>query len=103
MKKRNTLKLLPKLYFVGVIEEKGTNLTLLASFARQGRKFKKKKLQRALASPSQRSNLLQELFIDIALEVNDRTKVSNCHWGFDFQVWKSLYNEFCSSKLTQKI
>ncbi|GMI97085.1 hypothetical protein like AT5G59960 [Hibiscus trionum] len=34
----------------------------------------KKKLQRALASPSQRRNLLQELFADIALEVDDRAK-----------------------------
>ncbi|XP_039043520.1 uncharacterized protein LOC120182693 [Hibiscus syriacus] len=33
-----------------------------------------KKLQRALASPSQRRNLLQELFADIALEVDDRAK-----------------------------
>ncbi|KAK8497691.1 hypothetical protein V6N12_021134 [Hibiscus sabdariffa] len=101
MKKRNTLKLLPKLYFVGVIEEKAFVIYCLSQRALP--RNSKKKLQRALASPSQRSNLLQELFIDIALEVNDRTKVSNCHWGFDFQVWKSLYNEFCSSKLTQKI
>ncbi|KAG8387816.1 hypothetical protein BUALT_Bualt02G0060500 [Buddleja alternifolia] len=34
-----------------------------------------KKLQRALASASQRRNLLQELFADIALEVDDRAKV----------------------------
>ncbi|KAI3461528.1 hypothetical protein Pfo_018191 [Paulownia fortunei] len=33
-----------------------------------------KKLQRALASASQRRNLLQELFADIALEVDDRAK-----------------------------
>ncbi|XP_039012681.1 uncharacterized protein LOC120141984 [Hibiscus syriacus] len=33
-----------------------------------------KKLLRALASPSQRRNLLQELFADIALEVDDRAK-----------------------------
>ncbi|GAB4860186.1 hypothetical protein Ancab_011664 [Ancistrocladus abbreviatus] len=33
-----------------------------------------KKLQRAVASPSQRINLLQELFADIALEVDDRAK-----------------------------
>ncbi|XP_047976163.1 uncharacterized protein LOC125218523 isoform X2 [Salvia hispanica] len=33
-----------------------------------------KKLQRALASPSQSRNLLQELFADIALEVDDRAK-----------------------------
>ncbi|XP_021279185.1 uncharacterized protein LOC110412866 [Herrania umbratica] len=33
-----------------------------------------KKLQRALASSSQRRNLLQELFADIALEVDDRAK-----------------------------
>nr|KJB20146.1 hypothetical protein B456_003G135100 [Gossypium raimondii] len=33
-----------------------------------------KKLQRALASPTQRRNLLQELFADIALEVDDRAK-----------------------------
>ncbi|PON51446.1 K-stimulated pyrophosphate-energized sodium pump protein [Trema orientale] len=33
-----------------------------------------KKLQKALASPSQRPNLLQELFADIALEVDDRAK-----------------------------
>lgn len=33
-----------------------------------------KKLQRAEASPSQRRNLLQELFADIALEVDDRAK-----------------------------
>ncbi|KAF3453848.1 hypothetical protein FNV43_RR04289 [Rhamnella rubrinervis] len=33
-----------------------------------------KKLQRALGSPSQRRNLLQELFADIALEVDDRAK-----------------------------
>nr|XP_016501201.1 PREDICTED: uncharacterized protein LOC107819593 isoform X2 [Nicotiana tabacum] len=33
-----------------------------------------KKLQRALTSPSQRRNLLQELFADIALEVDDRAK-----------------------------
>ncbi|KDO72920.1 hypothetical protein CISIN_1g018177mg [Citrus sinensis] len=33
-----------------------------------------KKLQRALASPSQRRNLLQELFADIALEVDDRAR-----------------------------
>ncbi|KAF4358671.1 hypothetical protein CsatB_029781 [Cannabis sativa] len=33
-----------------------------------------KKLQRALASPSQRPNLLQELFADIALEVDDRAR-----------------------------
>ncbi|KAL7127411.1 hypothetical protein ABFS83_14G250900 [Erythranthe nasuta] len=33
-----------------------------------------KKLQRALASVSQRRNLLQELFADIALEVDDRAK-----------------------------
>lgn len=61
MKKRGTLKLLLELYFVGVIEDGGifvniikdlasgehlkdrdttqTNLTLLASFARQGRMF----------------------------------------------------------------
>lgn len=61
MKKRSTLKLLSELYFVGVIEDSGifmniikdltslehlkdrdttqTNLTLLASFARQGRIF----------------------------------------------------------------
>lgn len=61
MKKRSTLKLLLELYFVGVIEDGGifmnivkdltslehlkdrdttqTNLTLLASFARQGRIF----------------------------------------------------------------
>ncbi|XVF75478.1 hypothetical protein PTKIN_Ptkin13bG0191200 [Pterospermum kingtungense] len=61
MKKRSTLKLLLELYFVGVIEDKGifitiikdltstehlkdrdatqTNLTLLSSFARQGRVF----------------------------------------------------------------
>lgn len=61
MKKRSTLKLLLELYFVGVIEDSGifiniikdltstehlkdrdatqTNLTLLASFARQGRVF----------------------------------------------------------------
>ena len=61
MKKRSTLKLLLELYFVGVIEDSGifvniikdltsiehlkdrdttqTNLTLLASFARQGRIF----------------------------------------------------------------
>ena len=61
MKKRSTLKLLLELYFVGVIEDNGifiniikdltstehlkdrdatqTNLTLLASFARQGRMF----------------------------------------------------------------
>ncbi|KAK6144572.1 hypothetical protein DH2020_021392 [Rehmannia glutinosa] len=34
-----------------------------------------KKLQRALASASQRRKLLQELFADIALEVDDRAKV----------------------------
>ncbi|TQE03789.1 hypothetical protein C1H46_010596 [Malus baccata] len=61
MKKRSTLKLLSELFFVGVIEDGGifvniikdlasgehlkdrdttqTNLTLLASFARQGRMF----------------------------------------------------------------
>ncbi|CAK9137854.1 unnamed protein product [Ilex paraguariensis] len=33
-----------------------------------------KKLQRALVSPSQRRNLLEELFADIALEVDDRAK-----------------------------
>ncbi|XP_020214532.1 uncharacterized protein LOC109798611 [Cajanus cajan] len=33
-----------------------------------------KKLQRALANSSQRRNLLQELFADIALEVDDRAK-----------------------------
>lgn len=33
-----------------------------------------KKLQRALDSPSQRRNLLQELFADIALEVDDRAR-----------------------------
>ncbi|KAK6271958.1 hypothetical protein POUND7_009041 [Theobroma cacao] len=33
-----------------------------------------KKLQRALASSSQRRNLLQQLFADIALEVDDRAK-----------------------------
>ncbi|XP_057956091.1 uncharacterized protein LOC131149559 [Malania oleifera] len=33
-----------------------------------------RKLQRALASPSQRRNLLQELFADIALEVDDRAR-----------------------------
>ncbi|KAK9279366.1 hypothetical protein L1049_013045 [Liquidambar formosana] len=33
-----------------------------------------KKLQRALSSPSQRRNLLQELFADIALEVDDRAR-----------------------------
>ncbi|XP_059315227.1 uncharacterized protein LOC132065724 isoform X1 [Lycium ferocissimum] len=33
-----------------------------------------KKLQRALTSPSLRRNLLQELFADIALEVDDRAK-----------------------------
>ncbi|KAM7522222.1 hypothetical protein LguiA_012124 [Lonicera macranthoides] len=33
-----------------------------------------RKLQRAIASPSQRRNLLQELFADIALEVDDRAK-----------------------------
>ncbi|KAM1148854.1 hypothetical protein ACFX2B_029214 [Malus domestica] len=33
-----------------------------------------KKLQRALASPSQRRNLLQELFADIALEIDERAK-----------------------------
>ncbi|EYU18952.1 hypothetical protein ABFS82_04G184000 [Erythranthe guttata] len=33
-----------------------------------------KKLRRALASPSQRRNLLQELFADVALEVDDRAK-----------------------------
>uniref|UniRef100_A0A803LCM0 Uncharacterized protein n=1 Tax=Chenopodium quinoa TaxID=63459 RepID=A0A803LCM0_CHEQI len=33
-----------------------------------------KKLQRAEASPSQRRNVLQELFADIALEVDDRAK-----------------------------
>ncbi|KAK6142121.1 hypothetical protein DH2020_006989 [Rehmannia glutinosa] len=33
-----------------------------------------KKLQRALASASQRRNLLQELFADVALEVDDRAK-----------------------------
>ncbi|KAL0418111.1 UNVERIFIED_CONTAM: hypothetical protein Sradi_1224600 [Sesamum radiatum] len=33
-----------------------------------------KKLQRALASATQRPNLLQELFADIALEVDDRAK-----------------------------
>ncbi|KAL3750695.1 hypothetical protein ACJRO7_011748 [Eucalyptus globulus] len=33
-----------------------------------------KKLQRALASASQRRNLLQELFADIALEVDDKAK-----------------------------
>ena len=61
MKKRSSLKLLVELYFVGVIEDSGifiniikdltsleqlkdrdatqTNLTLLSSFARQGRVF----------------------------------------------------------------
>ncbi|RYR23146.1 hypothetical protein Ahy_B03g068406 isoform B [Arachis hypogaea] len=33
-----------------------------------------KKLQRALANSSQRRNLLQELFADVALEVDDRAK-----------------------------
>ncbi|XP_031268234.1 uncharacterized protein LOC116126696 [Pistacia vera] len=33
-----------------------------------------KKLQRALASPSQRRNLLQELFTDVALEIDDRAR-----------------------------
>ncbi|XP_031122142.1 uncharacterized protein LOC116025164 [Ipomoea triloba] len=33
-----------------------------------------KKLQRALTSPSQRRDLLQQLFADIALEVDDRAK-----------------------------
>ncbi|KAE8670478.1 RNA-binding family protein [Hibiscus syriacus] len=33
-----------------------------------------KKLQRSLASPSQRRNLLQVFFADIALEVDDRAK-----------------------------
>ncbi|XP_011042677.1 PREDICTED: uncharacterized protein LOC105138324 isoform X2 [Populus euphratica] len=33
-----------------------------------------KKLQRALASPTQRRNLLQELFADNALEVDDRSR-----------------------------
>ncbi|KAI6685670.1 hypothetical protein NL676_031583 [Syzygium grande] len=33
-----------------------------------------RKLQRALASASQRRNLLQELFADVALEVDDRAK-----------------------------
>ncbi|XP_050370193.1 uncharacterized protein LOC126788266 [Argentina anserina] len=33
-----------------------------------------KKLQRALASPSLRRNLLQELFTDIALEIDERAK-----------------------------
>ncbi|CAK9164552.1 unnamed protein product [Ilex paraguariensis] len=33
-----------------------------------------KKLQRALVSPSQRRNLLEELFADIALEVDDRAR-----------------------------
>ncbi|GLU11642.1 hypothetical protein SLE2022_283750 [Rubroshorea leprosula] len=33
-----------------------------------------KKLQRALSSPSQRRNILQELFADIALEVDDRAR-----------------------------
>ncbi|EXB52243.1 hypothetical protein L484_001845 [Morus notabilis] len=33
-----------------------------------------KKLQKAPASPSQRLNLLQELFADVALEVDDRAK-----------------------------
>ncbi|KAE8697014.1 glycine-rich RNA-binding protein 2 [Hibiscus syriacus] len=33
-----------------------------------------KKLQRALASSSQRRNLLEELFADIALEIDDRAK-----------------------------
>ncbi|KAG6417976.1 hypothetical protein SASPL_120173 [Salvia splendens] len=33
-----------------------------------------KKLQRALASATQRRNLLQELFADVALEVDDRAK-----------------------------
>ncbi|KAJ6303161.1 hypothetical protein OIU77_017110 [Salix suchowensis] len=33
-----------------------------------------KKLQRALATVSQRRNLLQELFADIALEVDDRAR-----------------------------
>ncbi|XLR33585.1 hypothetical protein S83_061485 [Arachis hypogaea] len=33
-----------------------------------------KKLHRAVANPSQRRNLLQELFADVALEVDDRAK-----------------------------
>ncbi|CAM8916365.1 unnamed protein product [Rhodiola kirilowii] len=33
-----------------------------------------KKLQRAFASPSQRRDLLQELFADIALEIDDRAR-----------------------------
>lgn len=33
-----------------------------------------KKLQKAIVSPSQRRNLLQELFADIALEVDDRAR-----------------------------
>lgn len=40
----------------------------------------------ALASSSQRRNLLQELFADIALEVDDRAK-----GNFSFWIWFYLY------------
>ncbi|KAM1205523.1 hypothetical protein ACFX2I_006331 [Malus domestica] len=42
-----------------------------------------KKLQRALASPSQRRNLLQELFADIALEIDERAKGE---WKFSMEL-----------------
>ncbi|CAK7331606.1 unnamed protein product [Dovyalis caffra] len=42
-----------------------------------------KKLQRALASASQRRNLLQELFADIALEVDDRARGIIFSWEED--------------------
>ncbi|KAK8675079.1 hypothetical protein V6N13_033151 [Hibiscus sabdariffa] len=86
MKKRSTLKLLLELYFVGVIEENGifisiikdltstdhlkdrdatqTNLTLLASFARQGRVF--------LGLPISGQEILDEFFKGLGITADQK-------------------------------
>ncbi|XP_044475797.1 uncharacterized protein LOC123203503 [Mangifera indica] len=56
-----------------------------------------KKLQRALASSSQRRNLLQELFADVALEIDDRARdiILSKEEGITFPVVNDLDGQLC--------
>ncbi|KAK6270895.1 hypothetical protein POUND7_007993 [Theobroma cacao] len=107
MKKRSTLKLLLELYFVGVIEDNGifiniikdltstehlkdrdatqTNLTLLASFARQGRVF--------LGLPISGQEILEEFFKGLNITADQKKTFRKAFHAYYDAVTELLQSE----------
>ncbi|XWS75092.1 hypothetical protein CRYUN_Cryun01aG0055300 [Craigia yunnanensis] len=110
MKKRSTLKLLLELYFVGVIEDNGifiniikdltstehlkdrdatqTNLTLLASFARQGRVF--------LGLPLSGQEFQDEFFKGLNITVDQKKTFRKAFHAYYDSVTELLQSEHAS-------